>query len=86
MKGDLCYTNSSGLHLMNVSTSEILKAKIAPGNPDGCHALWCSPEFYYALLERGMVTFEHDAAVALFMDMELRVVQRLGCDYKVAKD
>jgi hypothetical protein len=47
--------------------------------------LWCSPEFYYALVERGMVTYEHDAAYALFMGMELRVVERLGCDYKLAK-
>ena len=74
------------MYLMDISPIEILEAKMATGNPDGCHALWCSPEFYYALVEKGMVTYEHDAAYALFMGMELRVVEKLGCDYKIAKD
>ena len=57
---------------------------IASKRPAICHGLWVSHEFYMRLLEMGMITFERDGEIALFMGMELRVVERLGSDYKFA--
>ena len=61
-------------------------SEIATKRPKCCHALWVSHEFYMQLLGMGMITFERDGAIPLFMGLELRVVERLGCNYKFAQD
>lgn len=59
---------------------------IACNRPKYCHALWVSHEFYCQLLGMGMITFERDGEFATFQGLELRVVERLGCNYKFAMD
>ena len=57
---------------------------IACNRPRFCHALWVSHEFFFQLMEMGMITYEWDGRIAMFQGLELRPVERLGCDYKFA--
>lgn len=42
--------------------------------------VWISPEFYYDLLEIGMVTFDDNGAYT--MGHQLRVVEEMPVEYK----